>query len=179
MTPHIRIVALALTAAVLLLALLTTPARSTPRSVPERSVSAVVGATSHSPAQGPSEAPSIRPTSSPSQPVAAALTAQPTTTPDASPVVEGSMEVVASVTGTASWYRYVPGQAAAGPRLRALLGPGWRGMTVRVNGIPVRLTDWCQCYQGRPDERVVDLDARTFARLAQLGIGLVVVEVVG
>ena len=32
--------------------------------------------------------------------------------------------------GLSTWYRYVDGQAAAGPALRAFLGKDWRGMTV-------------------------------------------------
>ena len=35
--------------------------------------------------------------------------------------------------------------AAAGPALRAALGPGWRGRTVLVNGVAVRLIDVCAC----------------------------------
>jgi rare lipoprotein A (peptidoglycan hydrolase) len=35
------------------------------------------------------------------------------------------------------------------------------------------LNDWCQCF----DKRLIDLDARDFARLAPLSQGLVNVEV--
>lgn len=94
---------------------------------------------------------------------------------DDAPAPEASMP--AGLVGIASWYRYVAGQAAAGPRLRAALGPGWRGMVVVVSGLSVRLTDWCQCFEGRADERLLDLDSRTFSRLAQLTRGLVAVEV--
>ena len=37
------------------------------------------------------------------------------------------VETTASIKGRASWYNYVPGGAAAGPRLRAMLGKNWRG----------------------------------------------------
>lgn len=84
-------------------------------------------------------------------------------------------------TGTASWYAYRPGHAAAGPALRRMLGPGWRGktVTVRANGrsVRVRLTDWCQCYSGTAAERIIDLDVRAFSRLANPSRGLVRVEV--
>jgi rare lipoprotein A (peptidoglycan hydrolase) len=88
----------------------------------------------------------------------------------------------ATTTGTASWYDWHPRQAAAGPRLRALLGRDWRGSVVRVcvgtRCLPVRLTDWCQCYKGTIRERVIDLDDRAFAALAPLSRGLVKVKVV-
>jgi hypothetical protein len=47
--------------------------------------------------------------------------------------------------------------AAAGPRLRAAIGPNWRGMVVLVDGIRVKLIDWCQCYQGQSNEKLLDL----------------------
>jgi rare lipoprotein A (peptidoglycan hydrolase) len=73
------------------------------------------------------------------------------------------------IAGIASWYAYHPGQAAAGPRLRAALGSHWRGRVVRVNGIRVRLTDWCGC----PSGRVIDLHRADFARLARPSAGLI------
>ena len=79
------------------------------------------------------------------------------------------------VRGTASWYRWHPGEAAAGPALRRALGPGWRGMRVTVCAgrcVVVRLTDWCACR-----DRVIDLDVRAFARLAAPSRGLVSVSV--
>lgn len=81
-----------------------------------------------------------------------------------------------SIRGLASWYAYVAGQAAAGPKLRAALGD-WRGRTVTVNGISVRLTDWCQCLEGQSDERIIDLDKRTFELLAPASRGLLEVSV--
>jgi len=83
--------------------------------------------------------------------------------------------------GKASWYAYIPGHAAAGPELRRMLGPSWRGktVTVRANGRSIRvvLSDWCQCYKGTRTERLIDLDVRSFARLASPSMGLVRVEV--
>lgn len=83
------------------------------------------------------------------------------------------------LSGQASWYcragrsichyRYpdTPGfdaYAAAGPALRRAIGPGWRGSVVTVNGIRVRLVDWCQCYRGLRHEKAIDLYYDVFAR---------------
>jgi hypothetical protein len=54
--------------------------------------------------------------------------------------------------------------AAAGPKLRAAIGPSWRGTIVWVDGIRVRLIDWCQCYQGEPHEKLLDLYYDVYAR---------------
>ena len=54
--------------------------------------------------------------------------------------------------------------AAAGPKLRAAVGPSWRGSIVYVDGIRVRLIDWCQCYQGEPQEKLLDLYYDVYAR---------------
>lgn len=108
--------------------------------------------------------------------------------------------LVLAIGGVASWFATGPGlgHAAAGPELRT---PGWRGSTVRVcEDKPgrivavvegqrrparnleracflVRLTDWCQCYRGTSDERLIDLDVRDFARLAAPSRGKVPVIV--
>lgn len=90
------------------------------------------------------------------------------------------------VAGWSTWYAWRPGEAAAGPALRRALGPGWRGSIVtvcahsqnlRVTCARVVLSDWCLCgsRHGRPT--VIDLDARTFARLAPLSRGVIRVEV--
>lgn len=86
-----------------------------------------------------------------------------------------SHRVGASVSGLSSWYRYTAGEAAAGPALRRALGRGWRGRIVTVCArrcIRVRLTDWCACPQ-----RLIDLDARSFAQLAPLSRGLLRVAI--
>jgi hypothetical protein len=54
--------------------------------------------------------------------------------------------------------------AAAGPKLRSAIGPSWRGSIVYVDGIRVRLIDWCQCYQGEPHEKLLDLYYDVYAR---------------
>jgi hypothetical protein len=48
--------------------------------------------------------------------------------------------------------------AAAGPKLRAAIGPKWRGKVVLVDGLRVKLVDWCQCYGGQSGvEKIIDL----------------------
>ena len=47
--------------------------------------------------------------------------------------------------------------AAAGPKLRAAIGPSWRGTIVYVDGVRVKLIDWCQCYEGEAHEKLLDL----------------------
>lgn len=83
------------------------------------------------------------------------------------------------ISGAASWYcragssqctsGYPDGAgfnayAAAGPRLRAALGPNWRGMVVLVDGTWVKLIDWCECYQGESNEKLLDLYYDVYAR---------------
>ena len=83
-----------------------------------------------------------------------------------------------SITGIASWYRYVPGGAAAGPALRRALGPGWRGTVVTVCAsrcIQVTLSDWCGCNTA--NEKLIDLDRASFAQLADPSRGVVKVTV--
>ena len=81
--------------------------------------------------------------------------------------------------GTASWFAAPVGTAAAGPALRAALGPDWRGRSVAVTsgGMSVRvvLDDWCQCY----GTRLIDLSLGSFSALADPSRGLVLVEVTG
>jgi hypothetical protein len=77
-----------------------------------------------------------------------------------------------AISGTASWYcdagvspcttdhpdtSGFDAYAAAGPRLRAAIGSSWRGMVVTVDGIRVKLIDWCQCYEGASNEKLLDL----------------------
>jgi hypothetical protein len=85
------------------------------------------------------------------------------------------------VGGLATWYDYHEGQAAAGPTLRSLLGPGWRGETVTVsaNGhhVTVRLTDWCACGSRHGVDTLIDLDDRDFAKLASTSRGVIEVAV--
>lgn len=126
----------------------------------------------------------------------------PTGTPTASPIATRSAETVptprarivetprptprptahpwtgSALRGQATWYRWHVGEAAAGPALRRMLGPHWRGKRVQVCAssrcVVVRLTDWCACH---PSTRLVDLDARSFAALAPLSRGVIRVTV--
>jgi hypothetical protein len=82
-----------------------------------------------------------------------------------------------AIRGSATWFAAPRGTAAAGPALRAFLGPHWRGtvVTVTANGhsVTARLTDWCLCSSAR----VVDLDKRSFAKLADPSRGVIHVTV--
>jgi hypothetical protein len=95
------------------------------------------------------------------------------------PSVSGFVAMGRSISGAASWYcragwspcttTHPDGQgfdayAAAGPALRAAIGPTWRGRIVTVNGIRVKLIDWCQCFRGESSEKLLDLYYDVFAR---------------
>ncbi len=90
-----------------------------------------------------------------------------------------STKTANSISGLASWYcragvspcTYThpdgggfDAYAAAGPRLRAAIGSGWRGTIISVDGVRVKLIDWCQCYQGEPHEKLLDLYYDVFSR---------------
>jgi hypothetical protein len=78
----------------------------------------------------------------------------------------------ARIAGTATWYcqpgrsrctRGFPADgayAAAGPELRAALGR-WRGKTVFVNGVPVKLIDSCACG----GDHVIDVYRSTWLKI--------------
>ena len=108
-----------------------------------------------------------------SSPATHLLSPAPVETLAATPALPGSPVL----RGTATWYRWRPGEAAAGPRLRRLLGKSWRGTTVTVRSgdrrVTVRLADWCGC----PDGRIIDLDARSFGVLGSPSRGVLRVEV--
>lgn len=101
------------------------------------------------------------------------------TVPENKPIVVEKIPVVAistknTLTGKASWYCR-PGTSictkgfasggsygAAGPKLRvALCGStsckSYKGRTVYVNGFPITLIDYCQCYWREPHEKLIDL----------------------
>lgn len=95
-----------------------------------------------------------------------------------------------SISGTASWYcragrsvcttGYPDGPgfdafAAAGPALRRALGPDWRGRIVYVDGIRVKIVDWCQCSKGLAREKLLDLYYDVMHRLGSEGVTHVVV----
>lgn len=116
---------------------------------------------------GPPQAP--RPTVVPK--VAPVVTSRPIAAPRASK----------SLSGQATWYRWHVGEAAAGPRLRQALGPHWRFKIVKTclanaptRCVSVKLSDWCLCSQGN---RLIDLDVRSFARLAPTSAGVIAVTV--
>ena len=85
---------------------------------------------------------------------------------------------VGALTGQATWFAYVPGDAAAGPALREALGPNWRGTVVTVTSggrqVWVTLLGWCAC---QPPTRLLDLDVRAFSVLADPAMGVIPVEV--
>lgn len=137
----------------------------------------------------------LRPT-----PTATAILAPRTPFPTRAPIQQPRQTAVAEpkeprLAGIASWYcragrsachRQYPdtagfdAYAAAGPALRSALGD-WRGQTVTVTAsgvsVRVRLVDWCQCGKGTRGERLIDLYADPFSRLAPLSAGLVRVTV--
>lgn len=115
------------------------------------------------------------------QPTATVAASEPESepAPGPTPVPPAPGRIVA---GTASWY-CLPGvsactagyaasglYAAAGPALRV---GAWRGRYVMVNGLRVRLIDWCQC----PSGRIIDLYASVFGQLAPLSRGTITVTV--
>ena len=95
------------------------------------------------------------------------------------PATSATTETSGEISGVASWYcragwspcttthpdfRGFDAYAAAGPALRAAIGPIWRGRIVTVDGLRVKLIDWCQCYRGEPGEKLLDLYYDVFAR---------------
>ncbi len=96
----------------------------------------------------------------------------PVPTPTPKPAAKPAPRADHSIRGYASYYcragvspctydhpdvAGVQAYAAAGPRLRAAIGSGWRGSIVYVDGIRVKLIDWCQCYKGESNEKLLDL----------------------
>lgn len=86
------------------------------------------------------------------------------------PASRGTSAGSPELRGRASWYGTSGLVAAAGPGLRRALGREWRGQRVLVCAgsrcVLVALTDWCECYRGTSDERVIDLSSAAFIRLA-------------
>lgn len=110
---------------------------------------------------------------------AATSTPTPAPTPEPTPRITPAPKRVTA--GLATWYRWRPGEAAAGPALREALGSNWRGQRVRVCSagrcVKVRLTDWCACGSRNGKPTVIDLDVRSFASLALPSRGVITVEV--
>jgi hypothetical protein len=134
---------------------------STPRPV-EPSALAPWPSPSPSPYPTPSPAATTSPSVAPSATIAPEPTKRPAPTPrptarprnpQPTPRLGGS-----KVSGAATWYCWPAypspctrgydwrgAYAAAGPALRAALGPRWRGRHVWVNGVEVTLVDFCAC----------------------------------
>lgn len=97
-------------------------------------------------------------------------------------VAGARISALTAVKGWATWYD-APSRfdAAAGPDLRRAIGRDWRGSFVTVyageRSAIVQLTDWCACGDRHGTPTVIDLDDRTFARLAPLGTGVLKVVV--
>ena len=84
--------------------------------------------------------------------------------------------VVPKAVGVATWFNSPAGVSAAGPDLRAELGPGWRGMRVRVCSrqacVTTILGDWMRA------DKLIDLHAPLFrAVCGPLSRGICRVEV--
>ncbi len=94
--------------------------------------------------------------------------------------LSGNVGTVA-IGGLATWYDAPPGQAAAGPDLRAALGPNWRGQIVTVShdgrSVSVKLSDFCACGDRGGKPTLIDLDDASFARLAPLSAGVIEVSI--
>jgi hypothetical protein len=87
---------------------------------------------------------------------------------------------VTELSGVASWFASPIGVSAAGPALRAALGPSWRGQRVTVTGpagsAVVVLGDWCGCTTA--GEKLIDLDDGAFVAVCgPLSRGVCDVEV--
>ena len=126
------------------------------------------------------------PRAQPQLPVASAIvvpvaTPRPTSKPTPAPTSGSTTSTTThSISGLASWYCRAGisactvnhpdttgfnAYAAAGPRLRRALGSDWRGSIVYVDGVRVKIIDWCQCYEGQPNEKLLDLYYDVFARV--------------
>lgn len=86
-----------------------------------------------------------------------------------------------TISGVATWFDSPAGVSAAGPALRAAVGPGWRGQTVVVCAgercIETVLGDWCACGPRPSGPTVIDLHLPVFAELAVPSRGVIRVEV--
>lgn len=107
----------------------------------------------------------VTPSTSPTPPPSPARTPH-----SATPAPKGSVGTayiqVKGVAGIATYYTYHRGQAAAAARLRAYLGPGWRGETVTVchesRCLRVILSDY---ESSTIPGRLVDLDVNDWAAI--------------
>lgn len=163
--------------------------RSIPSAIPDAAFGPVVllpGVSAPPQAIGPVRTPDLSAVHDPwiaSEPPDRAQPALPVTKPVVSAKPSTGASAIPTshrISGIASWYcragaspcssGYPDGggfdaYAAAGPRLRAAIGSSWRGKVVTVDGIRVKLIDWCQCHQGESNEKLLDLYDDVFARV--------------
>ena len=101
--------------------------------------------------------------------------------PSAVLMAPAAVDVPVIAVGVATWFDSPAGVSAAGPALRAALGPGWRGQTVTVCAgercVETVLGDWCACGDRPGGPTVIDLHTPVFAALAPLSRGVIRVEV--
>jgi hypothetical protein len=173
---HLATFALGLAAGVLLALLLTTNATSRQPSAPRPAPSEFRRLVSTERTEVPTLRPSATPTtSSGAAPANAATDPVPTVAPATPKPTRKPRGTSARLVGTATWYAYRRGHAAAGPRLREEMGAGWRGETVYVNGTPVVLSDFMGT---RNRDKVIDLDDGLFRAICgDLSMGVCEVEV--
>lgn len=109
---------------------------------------------------------------------------KPTEVSGGAPAASPTGEVgTALIGGWATWYDVGPGfYAAAGPELRAALGPSWRGQLVEVEGpgrlsVVVEIVDFCACGDRHGQPTLLDLSIDAFEQLAPLEAGIVSVSI--
>ena len=124
--------------------------------------------------------PDLRPLADPLPPATPAERPQPTLPAAKVIAVAVGPRTTHSISGRASYYCRAgispcsvshpdgPGfdaYGAAGPGLRAAIGADWRGRIVYVDGIRVKLIDWCKCTGGSTGvTKLIDLYYDVFAR---------------
>jgi hypothetical protein len=112
--------------------------------------------------------PDSHPGSPTASPVPGGITPSPAVT-GSSPEPTRKPRTATILRGIATWFNSPAGVSAAGPDLRAALGPGWRGTRVRVCAercVTTVLGDFMRA------DRLIDLHAPLFARLAPLSRGV-------
>jgi hypothetical protein len=161
-------------------------APSSPKPIPGSAFTPVTldagAATPSTQAGGPARVPDVAPIADPWLNVAPPAERARPSLPASQPIAVAkpvAPKTSHSISGRASWYcdagvspctvdhpdtSGFDAYAAAGPRLRAAIGSGWRGKVVYVDGVRVKLIDWCQCYQGESNEKLLDLYHDVFLR---------------
>ena len=151
------------------------------QSIPESAFGPVVlDRAAPAPPAEPASKPNLRPLADPLPPALLAERPQPSLPNPKAIALTVGPRTAHSISGLASWYcragssictashpdvRGFDAYAAAGPRLRAALGADWRGRIVYVDGIRVKLIDWCKCTGGSTGvEKLLDLYYDVFAR---------------